>query len=139
MAKLIFSMPTSLDRYTEDARGDGGRGTPDEELHTFFRSLGAVLGYRPPAGSLAGAKHQRNYRFSPQDTAAIIAWIDAHLRVRWLTLPKVAAEPYGPQLIAQLRPPLNLKGNPDGLPALRAARKECQGIAAGSLPPRLSP
>ena len=30
---------------------------------TFFRSLGAVLGYRPPQGSLAG--RQQNYRFAP--------------------------------------------------------------------------
>ena len=27
---------------------------------TFFRSLGAVLGYRPPAGSLLGKANQRN-------------------------------------------------------------------------------
>ncbi len=107
----------------------------EEELRhkraaTFFRSLGAVLGYQPPAGSLVGAKNQRNYRFSSQDTAAITVWIDAHLRVRWLALPKDETESYEPLLIALLRPLLNLKGNSSALPELRALRTECCRIAA---------
>ena len=106
----------------------------EEELRhkraaTFFRSLGAVLGYQPPPGSLSGAKNQRNYRFSADDTAAITAWIDAHLRVRWLALPKAETESYEPQLIAALRPLLNLKGNPSALPELRAVREACRQIA----------
>ncbi len=30
---------------------------------TFFRSLGAVLGYLPPKGSLKGKSNQNNYTF----------------------------------------------------------------------------
>jgi len=106
----------------------------EEELRhkraaTFFRSLGAVLGYQPPPGSLSGTKNQRNYRFSADDTAVVIAWIDAHLRVRWLALPKAETEAYEPQLIVQLRPLLNLAGNPSALPELRAVREACRQIA----------
>ena len=31
---------------------------------TFFRSLGAMLGYRPPKGSLNDKANKRNYKFS---------------------------------------------------------------------------
>ena len=34
---------------------------------TFFRSLGAVLGYTPEKGSLVGKRNQNNYRFSKED------------------------------------------------------------------------
>ena len=48
MAKLIYSMITSLDGYTEAAEGDLGTGAAeDEEVHTFigdvFRSVGTYL------------------------------------------------------------------------------------------------
>ena len=47
MAKLIYSMITSLDGYAEAAEGDLGRGAEDEEVHTFigdrFRSVGTFL------------------------------------------------------------------------------------------------
>ncbi|WP_022887812.1 dihydrofolate reductase family protein [Agromyces italicus] len=47
MAKLIYSMITSLDGYAEAAEGDLGRGAEDEEVHTFigdaFRDVGTFL------------------------------------------------------------------------------------------------
>ncbi|MEV4775045.1 dihydrofolate reductase family protein [Microbacterium sp. LTA6] len=47
MAKLIYSMFTSLDGYAEAAEGDLGSGAEDEEVHTFigdtFRHLGTYL------------------------------------------------------------------------------------------------
>ena len=47
MAKLIYSMITSLDGYAEAAEGDLGRGAEDEEVHTFigdvFRHVGTFL------------------------------------------------------------------------------------------------
>jgi hypothetical protein len=47
MAKLIYSMITSLDGYAEAAEGDLGFGAEDEEVHTFigdrFRSVGTYL------------------------------------------------------------------------------------------------
>ena len=41
---------------------------------TFFRSLGAILGYLPPKGSLYG-KDTRNYKFSQEDTESIKKWM----------------------------------------------------------------
>jgi dihydrofolate reductase len=47
LAKLIYSMITSLDGYAEAAEGDLGRGAEDEEVHTFigdaFRHVGTYL------------------------------------------------------------------------------------------------
>ncbi len=47
MAKLIYSMITSLDGYAEAAEGDLGRGAEDQEVHTFigdvFRHVGTYL------------------------------------------------------------------------------------------------
>lgn len=39
---------------------------------TFFRSIGAVLGHRPPKGSLKTKANKRNYKFSPTDEQKII-------------------------------------------------------------------
>lgn len=36
MAKLIYSMITSLDGYAEAAEGDLGTGAEDQEVHTFI-------------------------------------------------------------------------------------------------------
>jgi dihydrofolate reductase len=47
MAKLIYSMFTSLDGYAEAAEGDLGTGAEDPEVHTFvndlFRPVGTYL------------------------------------------------------------------------------------------------
>ena len=47
MAKLIYSMITSLDGYAEAAEGDLGTGADDQEVHTFindlFRPVGTYL------------------------------------------------------------------------------------------------
>ncbi|MEJ7803533.1 MAG: dihydrofolate reductase family protein, partial [Candidatus Limnocylindria bacterium] len=47
MAKLIYSMISSLDGYAEAAEGDLGHGAEDEEVHTFigdlFRPVGTYL------------------------------------------------------------------------------------------------
>ncbi|WP_208711891.1 winged helix-turn-helix domain-containing protein [Sinomonas sp. R1AF57] len=61
----------------------------DQELRarghgTFFHTMGAVLGYRPPRGSSVGTANQRNYRFSPSDPARIIAWMDTNLEASWI-------------------------------------------------------
>jgi hypothetical protein len=53
---------------------------------TFFRSLGAMLGYLPPKGSLATKKNKRNYTFSSPDEAAIISWINKNLLVNWVSM-----------------------------------------------------
>jgi dihydrofolate reductase len=47
MARLVYSMITSLDGYAEAAEGDLGFSAADEEVHTFiddaFRSVGTYL------------------------------------------------------------------------------------------------
>ncbi len=45
MAKLIYSMLTSLDGYTEDAHGNFGWGAPeDAEVHAYINELGSSVG-----------------------------------------------------------------------------------------------
>jgi dihydrofolate reductase len=45
MAKLIYSMFTSLDSYTEDGHGRFGWGAPeDEELHSYINELASSFG-----------------------------------------------------------------------------------------------
>ena len=45
MAKLIYSMITSLDGYTEDEHGDFGWGAPeDEAVHSYINELAASVG-----------------------------------------------------------------------------------------------
>ncbi|GAA2199950.1 winged helix-turn-helix domain-containing protein [Sinomonas flava] len=106
----------------------------DQELRarghgTFFRTMGAVLGYRPPRGSLVGMANQRNYRFLPSDTARIIAWMNTNLEASWIeTLDAIHLTEQ--TLIADLRPLFNLQSNPAALRELKAARDECQAIAS---------
>jgi dihydrofolate reductase len=45
MARLIYSMLTSLDGYTEDGHGRFGWGAPeDEEVHSYINALASSLG-----------------------------------------------------------------------------------------------
>jgi dihydrofolate reductase len=45
MAKLIYSMFTSLDGYTEDEHGDFGWGAPeDADVHTYINELASSVG-----------------------------------------------------------------------------------------------
>jgi dihydrofolate reductase len=44
MAKLIYSMLTSLDGYIEDEEGDFSWAMPDDEVHAFVNQLGASFG-----------------------------------------------------------------------------------------------
>jgi hypothetical protein len=99
---------------------------------TFFRGIGAILGYRPPKGSLAGKANENNYSFSGPDTEAIVAWIDEHLSVYCLTLDPDTASELEPHAIAALRPLLNTQHNPAPLPELARLRDECRQIARGS-------
>lgn len=98
---------------------------------TFFRSIGAVLGFRPPAGSLVGMANGRNYTFAPQDNASIIEWINANLIVNWIEYAGAHAVEESAILRAHT-PLLNLQGNPAALPQLKALRAECVRIASAS-------
>ena len=96
---------------------------------TFFRGIGAILGYRPPAGSLRGMANQNNYKFSRPDTGEIIHWIDDHLRVRWCECEPSLFDKIEQRLIEHLTPLMNTTHNPARFEALAALRKVCREIA----------
>lgn len=97
---------------------------------TFFRSLGAVLGFRPPAGSLAGRARQQNYRFAPSDRDQIVEWINKHLEVSWVVLRQNEVHAVEVQLIGEQTPLLNLKDNPFRLEPLSRLREDCRVITS---------
>ena len=103
------------------ARGNG----------TFFRSFGAVLGYRPPPGSLAGRKRSQNFRFSPADRDEIVSSTNTLLEVSWITLPPCSVHVTEVELIREHTPLLNLQANPRALGELPALRLLCRDIASG--------
>ncbi len=91
---------------------------------TFFRSLGAVIGYCPPPAGLKG----NNYKFSPEDTKKIVDWIDGVIRVHWVAeSPAFLAEEKS--AIRELCPLLNIRHNPKRIPELVELRKKCVAIA----------
>lgn len=88
---------------------------------TFFRSLGASLGYRPPKGSLIDKKNKKNFKFSVGDERKIIQWIETNLTVHWIEMSgnlKVPEE----LLIRKYQPLLNIQGNPGVLQEVVYAR-----------------
>jgi len=105
----------------------------NQELHanghgTFFRSIGAVLGHRPPKGSLITKANKRNYKFSPTDEQKIIKWINENLQVNWVEFSD-DLENLETGLIAKYRPLINLAKNPSAIQLLAEMRKECIKIA----------
>jgi len=95
---------------------------------TFFRSIGAVLGYKPPKGSLLGKANKRNYKFSLADETKIIEWINKNLLVNWIELEK-QCETIETALLYKYRPLLNLAKNPSALFQLTELRATCVSIA----------
>lgn len=95
---------------------------------TFFRSIGAMLGKRPPKGSLYG-KNSRNYEFDYLDTEFIKKWMRQSLLVNFITLPVGMIKEVEDKLIKKYCPLVNIKGNPQKSKALEEARKECVEIA----------
>ncbi|HUC80755.1 MAG TPA: hypothetical protein VMR70_07555 [Flavisolibacter sp.] len=95
---------------------------------TFFRSIGAVLGYRPIQGSLREKLNKRNYTFSPTDETKIIGWINKHLIVNWVET-DIDFDTLETTLLSKYRPLLNLAKNPAALAELTKLRAECVTIA----------
>ena len=91
---------------------------------TFFRSIGAMLGYLPPKGSLLG-KETRNYKFGPDDELLIKKWMEDNLVVNCISLEKEHLDELEQNYIIQYRPLLNIKHNPDALVILSEARDKC--------------
>lgn len=103
------------------------------ELHekghgTFFRSLGAVLGYLPEVGSLKGRPNRYNYKFSEHDSAEIIGWIGDNLEVNFIAYSDNLDE-MEKSLIAKNLPLLNLEKNPAKLDELDRLRRKCVDVA----------
>lgn len=97
---------------------------------TFFRSLGAILGFRPPFNSLSEKKNKRNYKFSASDENKIIDWINENLLVNWIEK-NSGWEETETALILKYKPLLNIANNPAVIPELSRLRKECVDIANG--------
>lgn len=109
----------------------------EQDLHhkspsTFFRGIGPILGYRPPRGSLVGKSNQNNYKFTKDDTALIIRWIESHLSVR-VVEESPARGDIEAGVIRTLRPLLNSTHNPAALGELAQLRKECREIARSTV------
>ncbi|WP_304016506.1 GIY-YIG nuclease family protein [Nonlabens dokdonensis] len=97
---------------------------------TFFRSLGAVLGYQPEFGSLRDKKNKNNYKFSKQDEVEIINWINEHLLINWVTVSENLNEIEN-ELIKENLPLLNIAGNPGAVDEVRFLRDRCKMVARG--------
>jgi len=95
---------------------------------TFFRSLGAVLGYRPKRGSLIHKLNKRNYKFEPEDELRIMEWVNDNLLVHWV-VHNSDLNDLETSLIRKYKPLLNLSKNPLALAELKAVRSECVRIA----------
>ena len=108
----------------------------NQELHakghgTFFRSLGAMLGYLPEKGSLNNYKNKSNYTFSESDNNKIIQWIERNLCVNFAVLSdnlnKIETD-----LIKTNLPLVNIDKNPQKCQLLIQLRDRCKAIASSS-------
>jgi hypothetical protein len=95
---------------------------------TVFRGLGAILGYRPPRGSLKGKSNKNNFRFDPKDHTEILGWIQQHVSVQWYVA-QPAQSRVEKSLIQECKPMLNTVHNDEAVEELADARKECRAIA----------
>ena len=95
---------------------------------TFFRSLGAILGFRPPSGSLVEMSNKKNYRFSSIDTQKIINWINENLIINWVKTDR-SLDSFETELIVKYKPLINIAKNPFALAELSELRKLCVQIA----------
>jgi hypothetical protein len=95
---------------------------------TFFRSLGAILGYTPPKGSLHNAANKNNYKFSFSDERKIINWINESLIVSWIQTENDHGS-IETELIYELKPLINIAKNPFSFRMVQEKRDRCRRIA----------
>lgn len=91
---------------------------------TFFRSIGAMLGYLPEKGSLYG-KTTRNYVFNDCDTNSIRNWMKESLMINCIPLPKHLVDSNEKKLIEKYMPLVNIQNNPMASEEIRLVRKTC--------------
>lgn len=102
---------------------------------TFFRSIGAMLGYRPPVGSVLNKKNKRNYKFSKDDNERIVKWIKKNLRLTWYeTSGDIDLAGVEKELINLFSPLINLDHNPRKMQNIVSLRSECRRIANTEIP-----
>ena len=106
----------------------------NQELHlkkpaTFFRSMGAILGYRPPKNTLSSKSY--NYKFSQKDTDNIIQWMKENLLVNYIACDynEKILKCIEKELIKQYKPIINIQNNPYKLKELEELRDICVEIA----------
>ena len=107
----------------------------NQELHakghgTFFRSVGAMLGYRPQKGRLCGKSNKRNYTFPSQDEQQIVKWLERSILVNCMKCVG-DLDDLETALIKKYKPLMNIFKNPEASEQLKRHRKECQDIANG--------
>ncbi len=96
---------------------------------TYFRSIGAVLQYKPIPGHLKGKNNQNNYKFSSADTEAITNWL---LKNTEFIIQEVDGDfSIEHDLIKKYCPLLNYQYNPFRLSELVEDKKKCREIAVG--------
>lgn len=106
----------------------------EEELHaqrpaTFFRSIGAILGYYPPKGSLRGMRNQSNYKFSSTDNIKIIKWIQDNLLVNFVECTSNSLDAIEKSIIKETTPIVNIQNNPHPFELLIRLREKCKETA----------
>jgi hypothetical protein len=95
---------------------------------TFFRSIGAILGYRPSERSLRLCSN--NYKFSKSDKEKKITWIKEHLLVNFIKYDSQLSD-VEKIFINKYKPILNIRNNPYKLKYVEDLRRECVTIAHG--------
>ncbi|MEI7474820.1 MAG: hypothetical protein WCK67_08570 [bacterium] len=95
---------------------------------TFFRSIGAVLGFLPLKGSLNKMKNKYNYKFSNTDEKHIMGWISKNLTVNWIEY-SGDFKSIETELILKYKPLFNISNNPYRLEELTLLRTNCLQIA----------
>ncbi len=91
---------------------------------TFFRSLGAILGFLPIKGSLKNHSNKRNYKFNKGNESTIINWINTNLVVNWIEFAG-DFENMESYLIRKYLPLINLAKNPVALNEISELRAKC--------------
>ena len=117
--------------YVGKAQGQTLKVRLGQELYakghgTFFRSIGAVLGFLPEPGSLYGKSNQNNYKFRKEYEKEIILWIENNLEIAVFKIQDFEVEKH---LIGKLKPLLNDSNNPLVLSELRMAKDKCRTTA----------
>ncbi len=95
---------------------------------TFFRTIGAVLGYCPEKGSLLLKANKNNYTFKKEDEVAIIQWINQNLLVYWIVF-KDEPDTLETTIIEKYHPLFNLTKNPKALKEISLLRANCVRVA----------